>query len=392
MSRGRLLAASCAVALAVLAPQAAATPGAPGVEQLPAAWANYEHVHRAGSAIRLVVVHVTEASFGGTVAWFRNRHAQVSAHYVVGRDGAVAQMVPNADVAWHAGNGWVNAHSIGVENEGIVEVPGTFTDAEYRASARVVAAILRRYRIPADRRHVIGHDQVPDPFHPGQFGGYSHHTDPGRYWDWQRYMGYVRAYLAGRTPPPPALDVSIPGIGLDQTVTGTTEWSAAVTGEPVTQVQFLVDGQPRATASAAPYAFDWQSAAETNGKHVLTVVATGVDGKTASASVVAETANPLPPPPTVGGIGIENGATVSGVVPIAPELGGGPLGRVELWVDGAVVATDTAAPWTFQWDTTGLALGQHTVAVRAVGPRGGSTATIVLVTVGAPTPAPPPGP
>ena len=166
------------------------------IEQVPAAWTNYAHVRRKGSAIRVVVVHVTESSFASTVAWFRNRRSGVSAHYVVGRDGQIVQMVPDDEIAWHAGNRWYNAHSIGVEDEGIVEVPGTFTDAEYRASASLVAGLLRRYRIPADRRHVIGHNQVPDPYHPGRYGGYDHHTDPGPSWNWTLYMSYIHAYLA----------------------------------------------------------------------------------------------------------------------------------------------------------------------------------------------------
>ena len=39
---------------------------------------------------------------------------------------------------------------------------------------------------------MIGHNQVPDPFHPGEFGGAEHHSDPGPTWDWPRYMAYLR--------------------------------------------------------------------------------------------------------------------------------------------------------------------------------------------------------
>src|SRR5947209_17299416 len=104
----------------------------------------------------MVAVHATEGSYGSTVSWFRNRRAHAAANYVVGRDGQIAHMVPNNEIAWHAGNGYVNAHSIGVEHEGYTRVDGTFTDAEYRASAQLVASLLRAYRIPADRGHAIG--------------------------------------------------------------------------------------------------------------------------------------------------------------------------------------------------------------------------------------------
>jgi N-acetyl-anhydromuramyl-L-alanine amidase AmpD len=367
----------------VLPAHAAAQPGG-AIEEVPAAWANYSHVHRSRSAVRLVVVHVTETSLAGTVAWFRNPRAGVSAQYVIGRDGEVVHMVPDDEIAWHAGNHWYNLHAIGVENEGVVEVPGTFTDAEYRASAHLVAGLLRRYRLPADRRHVIGHDQVPDPYHPGLYGGYAHHTDPGSHWDWPRYMRYIRAYLAGRTPPPPVLDVSIPGLTLDQRIAGGVDWTAAVAGEPVSQVDFLLDGELLATATAAPYALQWDSAVAANGRHVLAVRAVGADGRVALASVVVYTRNAQPPPPLVTAIGIDDGATVSGVVQLAPVLAGGPVAKVELWIDGSVVATATAEPWTLAWDASTAAPGTHTVAVRAVGPRGGATAKVVVVNVDRP--------
>jgi hypothetical protein len=365
-------------------PGSAGAHGAGAIQQVPAAWTNYAHVHRKRSAVRVVVVHVTESSFASTVAWFRNPRAGVSAHYVVGRDGQVAHMVPDDEIAWHAGNHWYNAHSIGVEDEGIVEVPGTFTDAEYRASASLVAGVLRRYGIPADRRHVIGHSQVPDPYHPWLHGGYDHHTDPGPSWDWTRYMSYVRAYLAGRTPPPPALDVSIPGLTLDQRVKGTVDWTAAVTGEPVSQVQFLLDGEPLETATEQPYTLAWDSASVANGRHVLAVRAVGEDGRIAFASVVVYTHNAAPLPPIVSSIGLDDGATVSGTVQLAPVLAGGPVTKVELWVDGSVVATATAEPWAIEWDSSTVAPGTHTLAVRAVGPRGAASAKIVVVNVVAP--------
>ena len=97
-----------------------------GIERRPAAWANYSHRQRPASAIRMVVLHVTESSYDGAVSWFRNGRAHVSAHYVVGRDGRIAHMVPDRLEAWHAGNAWVNAHSIGIEHAGLVGVPGIF--------------------------------------------------------------------------------------------------------------------------------------------------------------------------------------------------------------------------------------------------------------------------
>jgi hypothetical protein len=354
------------------------------VIQLPAAWSNYAHQHRPASAVRLIVVHVTEGSYPATLAWFRNPRARAAANYVVGRDGQIAHMVPDDEIAWHAGNGYVNAHSIGVEDEGYSKIDGTVTDAEYRASAELVAALLRRYHLPADRGHVIGHNQVPDPFHRGLFGGWAHHTDPGAYWDWTRYMTYVRDYRRGVTPPPRPVDVTIPGLELGAHVSGLVSWEAdAVNAD---HVDFVVDGKERASVDTAPYVWAWDTSLERAGRHVLTARAVAADGETAVASVVVESSTPPPPPPVVA---LPELPPLAGVVTIDPILDG-RVASLELWIDGAVVQTVTAAPYVFSWDTATVTPGQHTLAVRAVGPTGKARAAITTVTVTVAAPAPPP--
>jgi hypothetical protein len=349
------------------------------VTPLPAAWSNYSHQQRPANAVRLIVVHVTEGSYTGTVGWFRNPRARAAANYVVGRDGRIAHMVPDDEIAWHAGNGYVNEHSIGIEHEGYTHVDGTFTDAEYRASAQLVASLLRRYHLPANRGVIIGHNEVPDPFHRGEYGGWAHHTDPGAYWNWQRYMTYVRDYRAGTTPPPPALDVTIPGLSLGQTVTGLVAWNAVPAGEPVSHVDFFVDGVARASVDAAPYTWAWDTSLETNGRHVLTARAIGVDGRTAIATTVVESKTPPAPPPTV--TLPDPLPPMTGVVSLTPTLSGGPVARVELWIDGSPVQTVDEAPWTLTWDTATVGSGQHVLAIRAVGPRGKARAAIAVVDV-----------
>ena len=55
---------------------------------------------------------------------------------------------------------------------------------------------------------MIGHNQVPDPFHKGEFGGADHHRDPGSTWDWPRYMAYLRLWSGQTSTSPVALRVS----------------------------------------------------------------------------------------------------------------------------------------------------------------------------------------
>ncbi|MEU8585819.1 N-acetylmuramoyl-L-alanine amidase [Streptomyces sp. NPDC048664] len=132
--------------------------------------------------VDLVVIHVTQASYMGTLGVFEDPRKNVSAHYVVrSADGNIAQCVREHDIAWHAGNWDYNTRSIGIEHEGWVDRPGYFTEALYGASAALTAAICARHGIPKDRAHIIGHYEVPG----------TDHTDPGPNWDWAHYMRLV---------------------------------------------------------------------------------------------------------------------------------------------------------------------------------------------------------
>jgi hypothetical protein len=70
---------------------------------------------RNGERIRRIVMHsTTSRNVEGTIAWFQDPRAQVSAHYIIGRDGEIYQMVRDSDKAWHAKG--ANADSIGIEH------------------------------------------------------------------------------------------------------------------------------------------------------------------------------------------------------------------------------------------------------------------------------------
>jgi hypothetical protein len=73
-----------------------------------------------------------------------------------------------------------------------------------------------------------------------------------------------------------------------QRVVGPVEWSADVRGT-VEKVEFLVDGAVRGTVTAAPWTYGWDTAAETEGQHRVTVRATG-GGRVAEVSVAVTVA------------------------------------------------------------------------------------------------------
>ncbi|MGX4689693.1 N-acetylmuramoyl-L-alanine amidase [Streptomyces sp. JNUCC 63] len=167
--------------------------GARWVEASPA---NYRRADRPDDyRIDRVVVHVTQGSYASAVKVFQDPGHGAAAHYIVRKDGHVTQMIRELDVAFHAGNRGYNERSVGIEHEGFVDDASSFTDAMYAASARLTARICARYGIPVDREHIIGHVEVPG----------ADHTDPGRHWDWGRYIRLVRAAHS------PELSASPPG-------------------------------------------------------------------------------------------------------------------------------------------------------------------------------------
>ncbi|WP_371527027.1 N-acetylmuramoyl-L-alanine amidase [Streptomyces sp. NBC_01283] len=131
--------------------------------------------------IDMVVIHVVQGGYATALRVFKDPAHGAAAHYVVRKDGHVAQMIRELDVAFHAGNKSYNERSIGIEHEGFVDKKSSFTDAMYASSARLTAGICKRYDIPVDREHIIGHVEVPG----------TDHTDPGPHWDWDRYMKLV---------------------------------------------------------------------------------------------------------------------------------------------------------------------------------------------------------
>ncbi|MEU4656863.1 N-acetylmuramoyl-L-alanine amidase [Streptomyces sp. NPDC023723] len=140
----------------------------------------------ASQRIRYIVVHDTEGAWDGVLNLVRDP-AYVSWNYTLrSTDGHIAQHVKARDVAWHAGNWYVNAGSVGLEHEGFLADPDAwYTEAMYRSSARLVKYLAKRYGIPLDRQHILGHDNVPGPTAAGVPGM---HTDPGPYWDWAHYF------------------------------------------------------------------------------------------------------------------------------------------------------------------------------------------------------------
>ena len=158
------------------------------IEQRPAHSGNYTAGRSAN--VDRIVIHVADGTYGGTLAWFADPACNASAHYTVAADGRVGQSVSEKATAWHSGEWAMNARSIGIEHEGKQNPanPWKPTDAQLAASAELVADICRRWGIPADRQHIIGHNEV----NPNRA---ARRNCPGTGWPWDAFLKLVNQRL-----------------------------------------------------------------------------------------------------------------------------------------------------------------------------------------------------
>jgi AmpD protein len=150
-----------------------------------------------GAAPEVIVVHAISLppeQFGGAAIeqffcnvldhsahpyYGRIRGLEVSAHFLIRRDGDLVQFVPVHLRAWHAGQSscegrsGVNDFSIGIELEGSDNTP--FDDAQYVVLAALVRALMAAYPAITPQR-IYGHADIA----PGR------KTDPGPFFDWAR--------------------------------------------------------------------------------------------------------------------------------------------------------------------------------------------------------------
>jgi N-acetyl-anhydromuramyl-L-alanine amidase AmpD len=324
---------------------------------------SFTKASRGKKQIRTIVIHATDGgSLIGNVWWLSGGHSHASAHYVVARDGSIVQLVHLSDIAWHAGNWQTNVHSVGVEHVGETYDPAGFTTAEYAASARLVAWLARRYGIPVDRAHIIGHSQVPDPNDASLAGGADHHTDPGPHWKWGLYLRLVRQFAF---PERYALHVDSTTIDRGDTLRGIEPWRVTTKGA-VRRVDFLVDGEVLWSDSRRPFAFaaghGWKTTGVANGTHVLALRITGA-GRTAwkrwTVRVLnhdfALTTSKLRP-----------WQKVSGMLRIRANVRGARTTGIGLYVDGKVISRDRSAPFTLRWNSHRVGDGRHRVTLAAV--------------------------
>ncbi|MBK9021467.1 MAG: N-acetylmuramoyl-L-alanine amidase [Sulfuritalea sp.] len=126
-----------------------------------------------------VILHqTTNDNVAKALATLTDPQRKVSAHYLIGRDGAVLQLVDEAARAWHAGEsrwgamGDLNSASIGIELDNTGEE--AFAEPQIAALLVLLGDLRERYRIPAE--NVLAHGDVAP----------TRKVDPSRLFPWRR--------------------------------------------------------------------------------------------------------------------------------------------------------------------------------------------------------------
>ena len=126
----------------------------------------------------VIIHHTAQNSCEQTLQTFTRMGSQVSAHYVICKDGTIHHMLNDYLRAWHAGLGkWgndadINSSSIGIEldNNGYE----AFTPEQLNSLLQLLAALKKQYNIP--QPNFIGHADIAP----------TRKTDPNVQFPWQQ--------------------------------------------------------------------------------------------------------------------------------------------------------------------------------------------------------------
>ena len=144
----------------------------------------------------VVIHHTAQDSTAQTLKTFTLPRTQVSAHYVIGRDGRVYHMLNDYLRAWHGGVAkWgnttdINSSSIGIELDNNGTEP--FDEPQITSLLKILEGLKKTYNIPT--ANFIGHADIA----PGR------KTDPSAAFPWKRLAdrGFGLWYDAGPLPSP----------------------------------------------------------------------------------------------------------------------------------------------------------------------------------------------
>ncbi|HLM48620.1 MAG TPA: Ig-like domain-containing protein [Myxococcaceae bacterium] len=219
-------------------------------------------------------------------------------------------------------------------------------------------------------------------------GGFSAPCGSGAYDDHDDLV-----FAVGPDVTAPLVSFSSPAAGA--MVKGTTSlYVGANDGVGVTRVEFYDGATLLGTDTTSPYSYAWNTTGVANGTHTLTARAYDAAGNMNSATLsvtvnnsVADTTAPTVSltAPAAGAL-LTRGVTYTLTASASDNVG---VARVEFFLDGALLGSDTTAPYSLSWynNTT---VGSHSLLARAYD-AAGNVASSTAVTVSVQNPPPPSG-
>ena len=128
---------------------------------------NYIKKVRSGSSITMIIIHYTGMqSERESLKRLTSIKSKVSAHYLVGRNGGILNLVEPRYVAWHAGKSmWkknenLNKNSIGIElvNKGHKFGYQKFTKIQIKNLIFLCGKLKKKYKIK--NQYILGHSDI----------------------------------------------------------------------------------------------------------------------------------------------------------------------------------------------------------------------------------------
>ncbi|MDD5249329.1 MAG: N-acetylmuramoyl-L-alanine amidase [Rhodocyclaceae bacterium] len=161
----------------------------------------------------VIIHHTSDQTLAAALDTLVSPEKKVSAHYLIGRDGRIIQLVEENERAWHAGKSWwggnsdVNSASLGIELDNDGHEP--FAEAQIDALLALLADIRQRYNIPA--ANFIGHADVAP----------TRKDDPSALFPWRRLAAQgFGLWCDAPVPPAPSgfdLMLALSALGYDPT-------------------------------------------------------------------------------------------------------------------------------------------------------------------------------
>lgn len=178
----------------------------------------------------------------------------------------------------------------------------------------------------------------------------------------------------------PVVNITAPTNG--STVNGAVTVAVTATDNVgVSKVEFWRDGLLVETKTTAPYDFVWDTTTGIDRSYTLQAKAYNLVNTVSISTINVNVVNNAPP--VVSITAPTNNATVSGVVTISANASDTQgINRVEFYRDGSVLlGTDTTAPYSFDWNTTIVTTGSHTLTAKAFDTPGNSTTSTAITVI-----------